>query len=198
MPDAPRFSVVVLGGDNAPPSELIEQSLRGASVRRLGPEYLRQLPVAEALIVTDTATARVARATGFAGHIIICGAPENDDERAAFRAQGAHFAVATDGDADGIAAALPRGPDGSPVPVPADVARTQRLLAAGELAFGLQHALNNPLTALMTEVQLLLMEAPSPEVKAAADRMLDLVRRVAHITRSLDAVRDKPFKLRPS
>ena len=50
-----------------------------------------------------------------------------------------------------------------------------------------QHQLNNPLAALLAEAQLLGME-PSlgEEQKAAADRVVELVRRVIGIVRDLE------------
>ncbi len=50
----------------------------------------------------------------------------------------------------------------------------------------LQHAFNNPLTALMAELQLLQLEPDaSPAVLEAADRMLVIVRRLAEMARQL-------------
>lgn len=42
----------------------------------------------------------------------------------------------------------------------------------------------------MTEVQLLDLEAPTPAVKDTAARMLELVRRLTSIARTLDSVSD--------
>lgn len=52
-----------------------------------------------------------------------------------------------------------------------------------------QHQLNNPLAALLAEAQLLGLEASlGPEQKAAADRVVELVRRVIGVVRDLDTV----------
>lgn len=54
-----------------------------------------------------------------------------------------------------------------------------------------QHSFNNPLSALLAEAQMLQMEAPDGEVKAAADRILELVRRLTELSRSMDAGRGR-------
>ena len=58
-----------------------------------------------------------------------------------------------------------------------------------------QHALNNPLAALLAEAQLLAMETTlDPEHRAAVDRMTELVRRVIALVRGLDSkVNEKMF-----
>ena len=51
-----------------------------------------------------------------------------------------------------------------------------------------QHALNNPLAALLAEAQLLGMETTlDPEHAAAVDRMTALVRRLITLVRGLDS-----------
>ncbi len=51
-----------------------------------------------------------------------------------------------------------------------------------------QHALNNPLAALLAEAQLLGMETTlEPEQAAAVDRMTALVRRMITLVRELDS-----------
>jgi signal transduction histidine kinase len=69
-----------------------------------------------------------------------------------------------------------------------EMKRTQRLLAAGEIAVGLQHALNNPLAGLLAESQLLEMEPLAPEQRAAVRRIVDLCRRTIILVRQLDGV----------
>lgn len=164
-----------------------------ADVQRIDPGLVRRLPQGALLIVSDTSHARVARATGFDGPILIVGAPATADEAATFRAQGAAF-VSPDCDPVALAHALGDAAAATSSDSPAlsaAVARSRQLLAAGEIAFGLQHAFNNPLTALMAEVQLLQMDAPTDEIRATADRMLELVRRLTELSKSLDAVRDR-------
>ena len=67
-----------------------------------------------------------------------------------------------------------------------------QLVAAGELAARMQHALNNPLTALMAEAQLLEMEPLGEEQRLAVSRMIELCRRLIGIVRQLDSPRDSP------
>ena len=69
-----------------------------------------------------------------------------------------------------------------------ELRRTQRLLAAGEIALGLQHAMNNPLTAVLAEAQLLEMESLPPEVAAAVRRIIESTRRLVGLVRKLDVV----------
>lgn len=65
----------------------------------------------------------------------------------------------------------------------------QRLIAMGDLAASVQHAANNPLTALLAEAQLLEMEPLAPEHREAVRRMIDLSRRLAQVIRRLDLPR---------
>jgi len=48
---------------------------------------------------------------------------------------------------------------------------------------GLQHTLNNPLAALLAELQLLEMEELTAEQREGVERSIDLVRRVIRIVR---------------
>jgi signal transduction histidine kinase len=81
-------------------------------------------------------------------------------------------------------AALPDDADAKPPE--RELRRVRRQLALGEAARSAQHDLNNPLTALMAEVQLLELEALAPEHRAAIRRIVELTRRVAAVTRRLD------------
>lgn len=69
-----------------------------------------------------------------------------------------------------------------------ELRRTQRLIAAGEVALGLQHAMNNPLTAVLAEAQLLGMEELPEEQAAAVRRIVESTRRVVQLVRKLDVV----------
>ena len=54
----------------------------------------------------------------------------------------------------------------------------------------IQHAMNNPLAALLAEEQLLSMEATlSAEQRESVDRMIELTRRVIMLVRDLDELR---------
>lgn len=72
-----------------------------------------------------------------------------------------------------------------------ELRRTQRLLAAGEIALGLQHAMNNPLTAVLAEAQLLEMEQLSPETMTAVRRIIESTRRLVALVRKLDPISAK-------
>jgi signal transduction histidine kinase len=72
-----------------------------------------------------------------------------------------------------------------------ELRRTQRLLAAGEIALGLQHAMNNPLTAVLAEAQLLEMEQLPAETVTAVRRIIESTRRLVALVRKLDAVSAK-------
>jgi signal transduction histidine kinase len=64
--------------------------------------------------------------------------------------------------------------------------RVQRLIAAGEIAAQLQHALANPLTALLAEAQLLEMEPLSPELHEAVGRIIAQCRRTIEVAKRLE------------
>ena len=72
-----------------------------------------------------------------------------------------------------------------------ELRRTQRLIAAGEIALGLQHAMNNPLTSVLAEAQLLEMEPLPPETLTAVRRIIEGTRRLVALVRKLDAVSAK-------
>ena len=72
-----------------------------------------------------------------------------------------------------------------------ELRRTQRVLAAGEVALGLQHAMNNPLTAVLAEAQLLEMESLPEEQATAVRRIVENTRRVVQLVRKLDVVSAK-------
>jgi signal transduction histidine kinase len=69
-----------------------------------------------------------------------------------------------------------------------ELRRTQRLLAAGEIALGLQHAMNNPLTSVLAEAQLLEMEPLPAETATAVRRIIESTRRLVALVRKLDVV----------
>jgi signal transduction histidine kinase len=68
-----------------------------------------------------------------------------------------------------------------------DLRRVQQVLAAGEVTTRIQHTLNNPLTALLAEAQLLELEPLSEEHRAAVHRIIELCRRVVAMVRGLEA-----------
>lgn len=72
-------------------------------------------------------------------------------------------------------------------PIEKELRRTQQLVAMGEATSRIQHTLNNPLTALLAEAQLLEMEELSDEHRAAVKRMIELCRRLVVMVRGLDS-----------
>lgn len=66
-----------------------------------------------------------------------------------------------------------------------ELAETRRLLALAEVARRLPHALNNPLSALLAEAQLLELEELGPEQREATERIVQLARRVIVLVREL-------------
>ena len=68
-----------------------------------------------------------------------------------------------------------------------ELGRVRAQLALGEAARTLQHAFNNPLTALLAEAQLLELEPLADEHRAAVGRILELARRLVGLSRRLTA-----------
>lgn len=188
------FTVLSLGDEaaHARRESALATVLPRAQLERA--EQPRRLPPAAALIVDAAETARIARATGFAGGIVVDTEPGPNDNVDDFRAQGTVF-VAGGGPpgalAEALSAVVSLNADGTPTAIHKELARARQLLAAGEIAVTAQHAFNNPLTALMAEAQMLQMEATSDDIRDAAGRIIALVRRLTEISKSLDGVRDR-------
>jgi len=72
-------------------------------------------------------------------------------------------------------------------PLQQELRRTQQAIAMGEATPRIQHALNNPLTALLAEAQLLEMEELAEDHRAAVKRIIDLCRRLVGMVRGLDS-----------
>ena len=66
------------------------------------------------------------------------------------------------------------------------------MVAAGEIALRLQHALNNPLAGLLAESQLMLMDPQTPDQQASLERIVGLCRRMIEMTRTLTAWESAP------
>lgn len=138
---------------------------------------------------------RTLRARGFARPIVIVADGPDEALARAAAALGAttlvRQAVAADPLRLGheLAAAAGSGADS---PIMRELARTRRVLAAGEQALRLQHDINNPLAGLLAEVQLLQVEELTPEQRASTDRILNLCRRIVVQVRRLDALGEAP------
>ncbi len=68
-----------------------------------------------------------------------------------------------------------------------ELSRVRAQFALGESARTLQHAFNNPLTALLAESQLLEFESLDAAQREAVARILALARRLVVLSRRLDA-----------
>ena len=78
-------------------------------------------------------------------------------------------------------------PDAELTPGGREVRRIRTLLARGEQSRTVQHALNNSLTALLAEAQLLEMEPLGEEQRGAVVRIIVLARRLVDVARQLDS-----------
>jgi signal transduction histidine kinase len=82
--------------------------------------------------------------------------------------------------------ALPPLADAALDPPARELRRVRAQIELAESARMVQHALNNPLTALLAEAQLLELEPLGEEARAAAARLVELARRVVAAARRLD------------
>ena len=206
----PPFVLLAIGEEQT--AALVHETLAavfpGVSVERVASEVAgaKQEPACDCLIVDSAGDvlrglerARLARAAGLAGGLVVLLPPEASATAGAPVEQlAAYGAVPCALDA-GFATALPAAvvaacaPRGGATPSVAErsLRRVQQLAAAGEIALGLQHAMNNPLTALLAEAQLLELESMTEEQQAAVRRMVELCRRVIALVRRLDGVSGK-------
>lgn len=155
------------------------------------------LPSADAALIDGGATARstvetvrLLRARGFDAPILVVTAAPDD---AALRATAESLGVRAvgrdriDGSPLELAAALTAALDSEPG-VTAELRQARRIFAAGQSALSLQHAINNPLAALLAEAQLLQLEELTAEQRGSVDRMVELCRRIVTLVRRLDAL----------
>lgn len=141
--------------------------------------------------------ARALRAGGYEGAIVLLTVGTDDLLRLRAASLGARCLARAELSrelAEAVADETARGGRaGELTPAQREVRRLQTLIAAGEIALRLQHSLNNPLAAMLAEAQLLEMEHRiDPEHKAAAQRLVELCRRMISIVRRLDGVGVKP------
>lgn len=179
-------------------SQCILTALPTTTVVALGPAALaaRQLSPAECAVVDQSyggapgiEALRGLRAAGYEGPALLLVEGIEPAIAARANALGAARTVARDRMASELAPAIVevtgRAESSSAMQ---ELRRMQRLVAAGEIAVGLQHAINNPLAALLAEAQLLEMEPLADEHLRAARRIVELCRRVVTIVRQLDGV----------
>ena len=73
-----------------------------------------------------------------------------------------------------------------------ELRRVRAQFILGDASRMLQHAFNNPLTALLAEAQLLELEPLADEPRAAVSRILELSRRLVTLSRRLNAIEGTP------
>jgi signal transduction histidine kinase len=196
--------VVLLGNDDAT-LEAVERAVRralpGATVDALPPDVVIRSVGAHCVVLDGQVggrrgvdVLRALRAGGYEGGVVLLGATVDPEASTAARRFGAEGPVAVVGEgaarADDVAGAVARALDAATRPDDRsrEAWRTRQLVAAGELALSLQHAINNPLTAMLAEAQLLEMDLPDGEQRAAVGRILELCRRTIAVARQLDDV----------
>ena len=197
--NALRF--VVIGSDSAfgaAVRDILVAQLPGAVSELLDPVHLKTRPVADGVVIdarasasNGTALAARIRAMGFAGAtIVICDDPGDGDGKGAFAATGAAH-IAPDTLANQLIPCMGEllalaGSEHAP-----QIMRARRLIAAGEIALGFQHSLNNPLAGILAEAQLMQLDPLPPEQHAALDRIVALCRRIIDLGRSLDGMGER-------
>ncbi|HKN65108.1 MAG TPA: histidine kinase dimerization/phospho-acceptor domain-containing protein [Gemmatimonadaceae bacterium] len=156
-----------------------------------------KLPRADAALIdggpnarATVETLRVLRARGFDGPIIVVAAAPDDAalrEMADSLGAGVVERARVDRSPLALAEALTAALESEPG-VTAELRQARRIFAAGQSALSLQHAINNPLAALLAEAQLLQLEELTAEQRGSVDRMVELCRRVVALVRRLDAL----------
>jgi len=172
-------------------------SVATADVTSLAEEALPRADVAVidggAAAKVTVETLRTMRARGFGGAIlVVTPLPDDPALRATVDSLGAR-AVArdlVDGSPSELAVALTAAMD-SEAAVTAELRQARRIFAAGQAALSLQHAINNPLAALLAEAQLLQLEELTGEQRDSVDRMVELCRRIVGLVRRLDALAER-------
>ena len=172
----PRASIVTTSFD-----ALAEESLPRADAALIDGGAIARLTVE---------TLRVLRARGFGAPVlVVSAAPDDHALRAAADSLGVRIVPREriDGSPSELALALTAALDSEPG-VSAELRQARRLFAAGQSALSMQHAINNPLAALLAEAQLLQLEELTAEQRGSVDRMVELCRRIVTLVRRLDAL----------
>ena len=177
------------------PSLVVERSTEASAAR---------IPGAGCVIIASAAGTRRAmdmlravRAAGTEEPIIVMSASHDDETRTTMHQYGA-AAVSTARVLQELPAVVATALASSGLAAHehmAEVMRARRLIAAGELALDLQHSINNPLTALLAECQLLEMEPLSADHQDSVRRIVALCRRTIEVVRRLDSIApDRPIQ----
>ena len=174
---------------------VLAAQLSAAAIDIIDPLRLRAKPEAVALVVDARAdasgaraVARSMRAMGYGGALVLVGAPADAMADAEMGAS----SVATDRIAFDLVERIGEQMELASAPFADQVTRARRLVAAGEIALRLQHALNNPLAGLLAESQLMLMDPQPPDQQASLERIVGLCRRMIEMTRTLDGLGERP------
>lgn len=77
-----------------------------------------------------------------------------------------------------------------------ELRRVRAQFALGEAARMVQHSINNPLTALLAEAQLLELEELTEDQRQSVGRMIELARRLVALTRRLEVMTDEGGRTR--
>jgi signal transduction histidine kinase len=161
---------------------------------------VRRIPPADCAVVDSSFgeqsgidALRALRAAGFEGSAVLLVEDSVPAITARAKALGAPRSVLRSEAATELAPAIlaATGKDESSIAM-RELRRMERLVAAGEIATGLQHDLNNPLAALLAEAQLLESEPLGDDQRVAVRRMIELCRRVIGTVRRLDVVAKLP------
>ncbi len=175
---------------------VLAAQLSAAATDIIDPLRLRAKPEAVALVVDAradasgaSAVARAVRAMGYGGALVLVGAPAD----AMADAEMGATTVATDRIAFDLVERIGEQMELASAPFADQVTRARRLVAAGEIALRLQHALNNPLAGILAESQLMLMDPQTPDQQASLERIVGLCRRMIEMTRTLDGLGERPL-----
>lgn len=178
--------------------ETLATHLPSATVEFHDEMAVDQLPPSRCVVVDDSEEmgafegARRLRAGGYSGPLVIILSADDADVRTRAAQIGVAASVSrkdmANALAPAIAAAIRQEGTSEESALDAELRRTQRLIAAGDIALNLQHDLNNPLAGLLAEAQLLEMESLPPEQLDAVRRIVQLCRRMIIIVRRLDVV----------
>ena len=192
------FRVLVASTDpdfSAALTAILAAQLSAAATDIIDPLRLRAKPDAMALVIDARldasgarAVARTVRAMGYGGALVLVGAPA--DETA--DAEMGTATVAADRIAFDVVERIGEQMALASAPFADQIMRARRLVAAGEIALRLQHALNNPLAGLLAESQLMLMDPQTPDQQASLERIVGLCRRMIEMTRTLDGLGERP------
>ena len=188
--------VLIMGSDAAFATavrEILTAQLPDAACEMLDSGTLRTRPVADGLVIdgrTDVArSAELAarlRAMGFAGALVVVSDGVANSGPALAAAGAAH--AATGEIASRLVPALADRLTEAAGEYASQVMRARRLIAAGEIAIGFQHSLNNPLAGILAEAQLMQLDELPPEQHAALERIVALCRRIIELGRALDGM----------